>query len=152
MVILRRCLRTVLLIALIMGFSGFPYGVVLAGLNDGLVAYYPFNGNANDESGNGHYGTVHGATLTEDRFGNADSAFYFDGNDYIEISSGEIVPQNTITISAWIKIPVNFSDFHHFNHGPYFTIFVQNDDDNGYVTHQVSISEHGYLTYGNMLQ
>jgi hypothetical protein len=57
-------------------------------LNDGLVAYYPFNGNANDKSGNGNHGTVHGATLTEDRFGNADSAYNFDGvYDYIEIKN-----------------------------------------------------------------
>lgn len=33
----------------------------LAGLSDGLVAYYPFNGNANDESGNGNNGTVNRA-------------------------------------------------------------------------------------------
>jgi hypothetical protein len=39
-------------------------------INDGLIAYYPFNGNANDESGNGHNGTVYGSTLTADRFGN----------------------------------------------------------------------------------
>jgi len=50
-----------------------------AGINDGLVAYYPFNGNANDESGNGNNGTVNGATLTSDRFGNANSAYSFDG-------------------------------------------------------------------------
>ena len=37
---------------------------------DGLVGYWPFNGNANDESGNGNNGTVNGATLTSDRFGN----------------------------------------------------------------------------------
>ncbi len=37
---------------------------------DGLITYYPFNGNANDASGNGNDGVVHGATLTEDRFGN----------------------------------------------------------------------------------
>jgi len=47
-----------------------------AGINDGLVAYYPFNGNANDESGNGNNGTVNGATLTTDRFGNADTNLY----------------------------------------------------------------------------
>jgi len=40
-----------------------------ADLKYGLVAYYPFNGNANDESGNGNNGTVNGATSTEDRFG-----------------------------------------------------------------------------------
>ena len=44
-------------------------------LKEGLVAYYPFNGNANDYSGNGHNGTVTGATLTTDRFGNPNSAY-----------------------------------------------------------------------------
>ena len=38
---------------------------------NGLVGYWPFNGNANDQSGNGNNGTVNGATLTADRFGNA---------------------------------------------------------------------------------
>ena len=42
---------------------------------DGLVGYWGFNGNANDESGNGNDGTVNGATPTEDRFGNANSAY-----------------------------------------------------------------------------
>ncbi len=66
------------------------------------MAYYPFNGNADDESGNENHGTVYGATLTEDRFGNADSAYYFDGtNDYIEIPS--VNPTSAITVSAWVK-------------------------------------------------
>src|ERR1017187_9384521 len=39
-------------------------------LTNGLVAYYPFIGNANDASGNGNNGTVQGATLTTDRFNN----------------------------------------------------------------------------------
>lgn len=46
---------------------------------NGLVAYYPFNGNANDESGNGNNGIIHGATLTTDRCGKTDSAYYFNG-------------------------------------------------------------------------
>ena len=50
-----------------------------ANLQQGLVAYYPFNGNANDESGNGNNGTVNGATLASDRFGNVGSAYSFDG-------------------------------------------------------------------------
>ena len=48
-------------------------------LQSGLVAYYPFNGNANDESGNGHHGTVMGATLTSDRFGRPNKAYHFNG-------------------------------------------------------------------------
>jgi hypothetical protein len=43
----------------------------------GLVGWWPFNGNANDESGNGNNGTVNGATLTTDRFGNEGSAYDF---------------------------------------------------------------------------
>ena len=48
-------------------------------LTDGLVAYYPFNGNANDATGNGHDGTVTGATLTTDRFGQPNAAYLFGG-------------------------------------------------------------------------
>ena len=56
-------------------------GIANAKINDGLVAYYPFNGNANDESGNGHNGVVNGAILTSDRFGNANKAYSFAGTD-----------------------------------------------------------------------
>ena len=52
----------------------------------GLVADYPFNGNADDESGNEHHGTVNGPTLATDRFENPNSAYSFDAtDDYIEI-------------------------------------------------------------------
>jgi hypothetical protein len=55
---------------------------------NGLVGWWPFNGNANDESGNNNNGTVNGATLTSDRFGNLNSAFDFDGiNDFISINN-----------------------------------------------------------------
>lgn len=71
-------------------------------LQQGLVAYYPFNGNANDESGNRNHGTVYGATLTADRFGNAECAYYFDGeNDYIEISDNASLRPQYLSISAW---------------------------------------------------
>ena len=67
---------------------------------DGLIAFFPFNGNANDESGNGYDGIVSGSDLAEDRFNNESSAFYFDGiDDYIEFN-----PQQSSTefsVSAW---------------------------------------------------
>ena len=57
-----------------------------AGLNDGLVAFYPFNGNAEDLSGHGRHGTVVGATPTADEAGLANGAFAFDGvDDYIDL-------------------------------------------------------------------
>ena len=46
---------------------------------DGLVAWYPFNGNANDESGNGYHAEVIGVTTAEDRFGDPDGAYSFGG-------------------------------------------------------------------------
>lgn len=72
---------------------------------DGLVVYFPFNGDANDLSSNGNHGTVHGPTPTEDRFGNANSAYLFDGvNDYIEIDhSPSLDIDQYISISFWIK-------------------------------------------------
>lgn len=77
------------------------------GLSDGLVAYYPFSGNAGDSSGNGNHGIVYGPMLTADRFGNANKAFYFDGiNDYIEVLDDSTLDfTNKYSISVWINIP-----------------------------------------------
>jgi hypothetical protein len=73
-------------------------------LTDGLVAYYPFNGNANDESGNGNNGTVNGAQLSDDRFGTANSCYSFNGTtDYIEAqNSPSLTFGQQITVSAWM--------------------------------------------------
>jgi hypothetical protein len=90
---------------IVLALSFFIAGTAYAGINDGLVAYYPFNGNANDESGNGHDGTVHGAALTEDRFGNKESAYSFDGvNDKIVVpDDGSFNVGKELTISLWIR-------------------------------------------------
>ncbi|TKJ38029.1 MAG: hypothetical protein CEE38_04520 [Planctomycetes bacterium B3_Pla] len=78
---------------------------------DGLVAYYPFNGNANDESGNGHDGTVYGATLTTDRFGVPCSAYSFDGiDDYISVDYMAAFQLPVFTVSAWVRPAVDVSD------------------------------------------
>ncbi|MDR3503120.1 MAG: T9SS type A sorting domain-containing protein [Legionella sp.] len=68
----------------------------------GLVAYYPFSGNANDMSGNGNNGIVYNATLTADRFGNLNQAYSFNGSSYINIP--ELFPDtvNGFTYSLWI--------------------------------------------------
>ena len=49
-------------------------------IDDGLVAYYPFDGDAKDASGNGNDGEVNGATLVEDRFGDTSKAYSFSGS------------------------------------------------------------------------
>ncbi len=71
-----------------------------------LMAYYPFDGNANDVSGNNNNGTVYGASAVPDRFGISNGAYYFDGKtNYILIpSSTSLNFQNAITINFWMKI------------------------------------------------
>ena len=76
---------------------------VAADLTRGLVAWYPFDGNASDMSRNGNHGTVNGATLGTDRFGEENKAYSFDGvDDYV--SGGDWF--NGITdgsYSLWLK-------------------------------------------------
>jgi hypothetical protein len=74
--------------------------------NGGLYAYYPFNGNAKDETGKGHDGSVSGAVLTDDRMGNPNSAYLFDGvNDYIIVENMKTFPAKNVprSITGWFK-------------------------------------------------
>ena len=89
-------------------YNGLTYSdtcnAVNGSLTQGLVGYWPFCGNANDDSGNGNNGTVNGATLTTDRFGNSNSAYSFNGiNSWIQVANSSILNPVAITISAWIK-------------------------------------------------
>jgi hypothetical protein len=71
-----------------------------------LFAWYPFNGNANDETGNGHNATVEGPVLTTDRFGAQRSAYLFDGeNDYIICSNVKDFPAGKTprSVAGWFK-------------------------------------------------
>ncbi len=73
---------------------------------NGLVGWWPFNGNANDESGNGNYGTVNGATLTTDRNGVAGKAYSFDGStNFIKVLNSATLSNlnSNISIAGWIK-------------------------------------------------
>jgi len=75
---------------------------------DGLVGWWPFNGNANDESGNSNNGTVNGATLTIDRFGNSNRAYNFNGiSNYINTTSSVIPTNGDYSINIWLFCPSN---------------------------------------------
>ncbi len=73
-------------------------------LNDCLVAYYPFNGNTNDESGNNNNGVANGGVLTADKNGNANKAFQFNGSNFIKVTNSPSLSgiSTTFSISAWI--------------------------------------------------
>ena len=68
---------------------------------DGLQAWYPFTGNANDLSGNNLNGTVLGANLTTDRFNFQNAAYSFAANQEIYIPNTENLNTYPLTISLW---------------------------------------------------
>jgi hypothetical protein len=73
---------------------------------NGLVGWWGFNGNAQDGSGNGNHGTVNGATLTTDRFGNQNGAYDFDGINFTHIeipSDSSLDLVNDFSISCWFN-------------------------------------------------
>ena len=93
-----------LIILLLAGTTTFSAQI---NLDSGLVAYYPFNGNANDESNNGNDGTVMGALLTTDRFGLDSAAYEFDGtSSYIAVPNSQTLqsPDTALSQVAWINI------------------------------------------------
>jgi M6 family metalloprotease-like protein len=110
--------------------------------NDSMVAYYPFNANANDESGSGHHGIVYGASLDKDRFNNPNSAYYFDGyNDYIDI--GDWTIDTTYTITGWFKYQQfnNWSRIFDFGNG--------SPSDNLILANQGTSNNLAYFVYKN---
>lgn len=71
----------------------------------GLVAYYPFNENANDASNNNHHGSVYGPVPANDRHGMPQSAYKFDGiDDYIELPDEASFDFTEYTISVWVRV------------------------------------------------
>ncbi len=76
--------------------------------SNGLVGYWPFNGNADDESGNGNHGVVHGATLASDRFGASNKSYNF-SSDSIAIANSSSFDLGEFTITGWIKTTSNSS-------------------------------------------
>lgn len=86
---------------------------------NGLVAFYPFNGNANDSIGANH-GTVYGATLTENRLVEPNKAYSFNGTNKVLASDSALPMGNSPrTISLWIKVPQSASNPNErpFNYG-----------------------------------
>jgi hypothetical protein len=101
---------------------------------NGLLAYYPFTGNANDVSGNGYNGSVIAAILTTDKAGNPNSAYSFDGASSCIDAVIATIPQNNAprTISGWFKTntPNNnenrrtcFFDYDSLSQAQIFTLF-----------------------------
>lgn len=103
-------------IAHIMGFTAFAQNVP----SNGLVGCYPFDGNANDLSGNNNNGTPIGATQTTDRFNRPNRAYDFNGIDnYILVNTSSsldsIETLNSVSIAGWIYIRNWYQGWNIFN-------------------------------------
>ena len=85
---------------------------------NGLVGWWPFNGNANDESGNGNNGTAYNMIWGIDRLGNANSTADINGVVTREIQILNPIGANTNkkTFSSWIKLPITYSTGNYYNH------------------------------------
>lgn len=91
-----------ILFSVILNFVSSPLQAQVP--TNGLVGEWKFNGNANDGSGSNNNGTVNGATLTADRCGIPNSAYWFDGVDdnIVMVAAG---PTGTVSrsVSFWAK-------------------------------------------------
>jgi hypothetical protein len=85
----------------------------------GLVGWWPFNGNANDESGNGNHGVVNGVTLSVDRSGKSNGAYQFGTNKWIAVNDNPSFRPSTITLAAWVKIDGAANQYPIFYKGQY---------------------------------
>jgi hypothetical protein len=84
-----------------------------ADLSTGLFAYYPFSGNANDLSGNLLHGTAQNLSMTTDRKGKRNAAYYFDNKTFDSRITLPVDPRFSITgdftISFWV-MPMEYAD------------------------------------------
>jgi hypothetical protein len=106
---------------------------------NGLVGYWPFNGNANDESGNGNNGTVISASLSQDRFNNPNSCFSVDGIN-CPSAKGVSLPVN---LSNALEYTINMWYFTNDSLKTYQTIFNSNP-------HQFVGVGYNYNGWGNI--
>jgi hypothetical protein len=116
----------------------------------GLVAYYPFNGNANDASGNSNHGTVQGnVTLATDRFGNSNKAYSFPGNPNSFIDCGNnptIQIRGALSLSAWIymdggSLNPRILQYHGSGTSGGYTAFVDGTSNSSRVLHATNYND-----------
>lgn len=72
-------------------------------IESGLIANWPFDGNAQDAGNPLHHGTVNGAQTAPDRFGNTNNAYSFSEKSYIDCGTDTTLNVKDFSISAWVK-------------------------------------------------
>lgn len=130
------------------GYTSTPIVIISAPtlvkppFSDGLVAYYPLNGNPNDESGNGNHGSATSVAYAADRAGEPNGSAQFDGSaSVIEVArSPSLALSSAVTISCWVlnELPAGA---HHF--------LVGMENYYGLVHSKLQISQSGSLLFYN---
>ncbi|MEJ8819812.1 PKD domain-containing protein [Lacibacter sp. H407] len=118
--------------------------VAQVNLKEGLVAYYPFNGNPNDESGYKNNPSSANVTFTSDRFGNKNAACAFNGrSNFIQIPDNTSLRfRKSFSISTWVLVRGFYEGKCHGNRiimkgsadylkGSYMLTFDDNKSSNG---------------------
>ncbi|MEC4049686.1 LamG-like jellyroll fold domain-containing protein [Flavobacterium sp. SUN046] len=115
-------------------------------ITDNLLLYYPFNGNTNDTSGNGNNGTSYGVTYGPDRFGNANSAAYFNGtNNFVNFPNvASLKTSLPVSFSFWVK----YANMYYQNQVIFNTSF-ENDRSSGVWFNSTSSSGCYAANYGD---
>ncbi len=107
---------------------------------NGLVAWWPFNGNAIDESGNINDGTVNGPTLIADRYSNSSSAYLWNNSSdkIIVVSNPQTQLTASFTISAWIN-PINST----YGTGPNYHAIIEKWGSTGDASYLIGLRPTG---------
>jgi len=141
---MRKIFTLLLLLTINVAFTQIPNYVPTSN----LIGWWPFSGNANDISGNGNNGIVNGATLVNDRYGNLNSAYSFDGiNDFIQAPN--YTSNGSFTMSCWVNLSsynlnsLGANDFIFFgNHSG-----INNNNRSFLLGYRQFSSENGFSSY-----
>lgn len=87
-------------------------------LDSGLIAHWELDDNALDSGPNMFHGTANGPVAANDRFGNPNSAYQFNGTSaFVALPTVFTTPPSTVTFSAWFKVPVSYPEGKMIHHG-----------------------------------
>lgn len=118
----------------------------------GLIAYYPLNGDAKDQSGYGNHGIVTGAVPGKNKYLGTNTAMQFDGDqDYIKVPNpASFSTTKSISAMAWIKPDQITGGYTVFGKGWNFSITI-NDAFYGfsYGTYGLSFDGRSVISFNN---
>ncbi|MFA6400273.1 MAG: LamG-like jellyroll fold domain-containing protein [Salinivirgaceae bacterium] len=139
-------------------FSQILCGLVLTGSSifaqiptDGLVGYWPFNGNANDESGNGNNGTeiIGGVSFINGKFGQAAKFDGYSNPGHIKVNNSSSLQFSTeATFVVWVRLDARegLDGWGNYSANGVHAIIAKDHDANQSFTECIYLSNQNELT------